>query len=78
MTNSKNQEIVKKFLASKAFDFTALGKFVSENGESIASSGDGEFGVVIGFRFFHYCIPPVVGTFGDGDPAEVRAEVTGR
>ena len=47
----RNQEIVTKFLASKAFDFAAFGKFVAENGASIASSEDGEFGFIIGNRF---------------------------
>lgn len=74
--SSKNQEIVSKFLASKAFDFAAFGKFVAENGASIASSDDGEFGFIIGHRVIRYCIPPVV-TFEGVDPAEARAEVTG-
>jgi len=72
----KNQEIVSKFLASKAFDFAAFGKFVAENGASLANSEDGEFGFVIGRRLIRYCIPPVV-SFGGVDPAAVRAEVTG-
>jgi hypothetical protein len=72
----KNQEIVSKFLASKAFDFVAFGKFVAENGASIASSAEGEFGFVVGHRVIRYCIPPVV-RFEGVDPAEVRAEVTG-
>jgi hypothetical protein len=72
----RNQEIVTKFLASKAFDFAAFGKFVAENGASIANSEDGEFGFVIGNRFIRYCIPPVV-AFGGVDSAEARAEVTG-
>jgi hypothetical protein len=40
--NMGNQEIVRKFLASKAFDFEAFGKFVAENGASSASSEGGE------------------------------------
>ena len=73
----RNQEIVTKFLASKAFDFAAFGKFVAENGASIASSEDGEFGFIIGNRFIRYCIPPVVRTVEGVDPAEIRAEATG-
>lgn len=72
-----NEEIVRKFLASKVFDFAAFGKFVAENGASIASSSDGEFGFVIGNHFIRYCIPPVVRLIEGVDPAEVRAEVTG-
>jgi len=59
MSNAaKKEEIVRKFLGSKAFDFSAFGKFVAENGESIASAHDGEFGFVVGNRFIRYCIPP--------------------
>ena len=47
-----HEEIVKSFLGSKAVDFAALGKFVSEYGESIVSSGRGDYGV----RFGHYNI----------------------
>jgi hypothetical protein len=75
---SKNQEIVNKFLASKVFDFAAFGKFVTENGASIASSSDGEFGFVIGNRFIRYCIPPVTRVIEGVDPVELRGEVTGR
>jgi hypothetical protein len=75
---AKNEEVVKKFLASKVFDFAAFGKFVAENGESIASSHDGEFGFVVGHRFIRYCIPPVVRVIEGVDPVEVRSEVTGR
>lgn len=74
---SKNQEIVSKFLASETFNFEAFGRFVAENGASIASSEDSEFGFVIGNRFIRYCIPPVVRVIEGVDPAEVRGEVTG-
>ena len=63
----RNQEVVKKFLASKAFDFAAFGKFVAENGASLATSEDGEFGFVLGPRIIRYCIPPVTEGFGDVD-----------
>jgi hypothetical protein len=76
MGSQKNQEIVGKFLASKAFNFEAFGKFVAENGASIASSEDGEFGFVIGNRFIRYCIPPVT-IYGGVDPAEAGTEVIG-
>jgi hypothetical protein len=79
MSNAaKKEEIVRKFLGSKVFDFNAFGKFVAENGESIASSQDGEFGFVVGNRFIRYCIPPVVAVTEGIDPAAVRTEVTGR
>ena len=77
MTHARNQEIVKKFLASNVFDFAAFGKFVAENGASLASSADGEFGFVIGNRIIRYCIPPVVNVVEGVDPAEVRTAVTG-
>ena len=73
----RNQETVKKFLASKAFDFAASGKFVAENGASIASSENGEFGFIIGNRFIRYCIPPVTVVKEGVNPAELRNEVTG-
>ena len=73
----RNQEVVKKFLASKAFDFAAFGKFVAENGASIASSEDGEFGFIIGNRFIRYCIPPFTVLNEGVNPAELSNEVTG-
>jgi len=76
-TSARNQEVVKKFLASKTFDFAAFGKFVAENGASIASSEDNEFGFIIGNHFLRYCIPPVTRGFEGVDPAVARAEVTG-
>jgi hypothetical protein len=51
---------------------------VAENGESIASSQDGEFGFVVGNRFIRYCIPPAVAVTEGIDPVAVRTEVTGR
>jgi len=79
MSNAaKKEEIVRKFLGSKAFDFSAFGKFVAENGESIASAHDGEFGFVVGNRFIRYCIPPAVEVAQGIDPVAVRTEVTGR
>ncbi len=76
---SKKQEVVQKFLASKSFDFTAFGKFVAENGASLAGSGDDEFGFVIGHRFIRYCIPPVTHIMENiVDPAELRGQVAGR
>ena len=72
-----NEEIVRKFLASKTFNFEAFGKFVAENGESLATSEDGEFGFVVGTRFIRYCIPPVTVGFGEVEQEEARADVTG-
>ena len=48
----RHEEIVSKFISSKAVDFGALGKFVAEHGASIAASGSGDYGV----RFGHYNI----------------------
>ena len=59
MSNQKQEEIVRKFLASKAVDLNALGKFISENGESIALAEGGSFGIILRRPFvIHYCIPP--------------------
>lgn len=78
MSNTaRNAEIVNKFLASKAFDFAAFGKFVAENGASIATSSDQEFGFIIGNRLIRYCIPPVVSLNENIDPAELASEVAG-
>src|SRR5579862_5383578 len=78
MSNAdRNQEVVKKFLASKTFDFAAFGKFVAENGASIASSEDGEFGVIISRHMVHYCIPPFKVVNEGVNPVELRNEVTG-
>lgn len=50
-----HEEIVRSFIGSRAVDFNALGKFVSEYGESIAISGRGDYGVRIGFYNVHAC-----------------------
>ena len=47
-----HEQIVNRFLRSKAVDFNALGRFVAEHGESIVISGRGDYGV----RFGHYNI----------------------
>ena len=79
MSNAASrEEIVRKFLGAKVFDFNAFGKFVAENGASIASASEGEFGFVVGNRFIRYCIPPVVEVEQGGAPAAIRTEVTGR
>lgn len=72
------EDIVRKFLASRAFDFVAFGKFVAENGASPASGRDGEFGFVIGHRVIRYCIPPQAEVTEEIDPAVLRNEVTRR
>ena len=77
----RHDEIVEKFLSSKAVDFNALGKFVADMGPSIAASGRGDYGV----RFGHYnilaCfwIGPIdrqLEQFG-GRAAGIASEVTG-
>lgn len=78
MSNAASkEEIVRSFLGSKVFDFTAFGKFVAENGASIASAQEGEFGFVVGHRFIRYCIPPAVDLTEGINPVAVRSEVTG-
>lgn len=76
--DTSREEIVRKFLGSKVFDFNAFGKFVAENGASIASASESEFGFVVGNRFIRYCIPPVLEVEQGVNPAAIRAEVTGR
>ena len=77
--DTSREEIVRKFLGSKVFDFNAFGKFVAENGASIASASESEFGFVVGNRFIRYCIPPVVLEVEQvTNPAAIRTEVTGR
>ena len=78
MSRGRNDEIVKKFLDAKVFDFSAFAKFVAENGASLANSADGEFGFVIGHRVIRYCIPPASVLTEGIDPVLVRSEVTGR
>ena len=77
----RHEEIVEKFLSSKAIDFSALGKFVAENGPNIAASSRGDYGV----RFGHYNIlacfnigpvDPRLEQFG-GRTAGIASEVTG-
>jgi hypothetical protein len=76
--DASREEIVRKFLGSKVFDFNAFGKFVAENGASIASASESEFGFVVGNRFIRYCIPPVVDVGQGINPVAIRDEVTGR
>jgi|GraSoi2013_100cm_1033763.scaffolds.fasta_scaffold341525_1 hypothetical protein len=75
---AKNDEIVRKFLASKIIDFAALGNFVAENGSSFASASEGEFGFIVGNRCVRYCIPPATQLVEGVNPTQVRTEVTGR
>ena len=82
MQNAKHEEIVTKFLQSKAVDFNALGKFVAENGAHLVASGRGDYGV----RFGHYNIlacfnigPIDIRVGSNGLSAkELAAEVAGR
>ncbi|MGH8215954.1 MAG: hypothetical protein ACREPZ_09715 [Rhodanobacteraceae bacterium] len=75
----RHHEIVEKFLQSKAVDFAALGKFVTENGPSIVASGIGDYGV----RFGHYnilaCfnIGPIPALIDARLSSEISREVTG-
>ena len=79
MSNAASrEEIVRKFLGAKVFDFNAFGKFVAENGASIATASDNEFGFIVGNHFIRYCIPPVVELDQAIDPVAIRSEVTGR
>ena len=48
MPSINHDEIVHQFLHSKAVDFNALGKFVSEFGPQIAATSRGDYGVRLG------------------------------
>jgi len=65
----RHEEIVDKFISTRAVDFNALGKFVAESGPQIASSGRGDYGV----RFGHYNI---LACFNIG-PIDVRRSPLG-
>jgi hypothetical protein len=73
----KQEEIVRKFIGSKIFDFSAFAKFVAENGEAIATSPGLDFGFVIGHHAIAYCIPPQVDLSKGINPGSVRSDVTG-
>lgn len=53
-----NQEIVKKFVESKAIDFGAIGKLVTELGPALSSSEIGYRIVVAGRPFVIACLMP--------------------
>jgi hypothetical protein len=53
-----HQEIVKKLIDSKAVNFDVIGKFVAENGASIATSEEPNFQVLLTKRVIDVCIPP--------------------
>jgi hypothetical protein len=53
-----NREIVKKLIDSEAINFNVIGKFVAENGPSIAASENPNFSVRITKRVIDVCIPP--------------------
>jgi hypothetical protein len=65
----RHEEIVDKFISTRAVDFNALGKFVAEFGPHIAASGRGDYGV----RFGHYNI---LACFNIG-PIDVRLSPPG-
>lgn len=81
MPRIDHNDIVEKFIGSRAIDFAALGKFVAENGATIAASGRGDYGV----RFGHYnilaCfnINPLDVQLGAAaiNPRALAAEITG-
>ena len=53
-----NQEIVKKFVETKAVDFNAIGKLVTELGPSLAASDIGYRVVLAGRPFIIACLMP--------------------
>ena len=77
----RHEEIVEKFIQSKAIDFGALGKFVAEQGPIIAASGRGDYGVRFGHHNILACfnIGPIdqrLVNFGSR-AAGIAADVTG-
>jgi len=61
MPNTRTElqkEVVEALVQSKALDFEAVGKVLGTYGSRAALAGD-SIGVIINWRFFHYCIPPL-------------------
>jgi hypothetical protein len=52
-----HQEVVDALLASKAFDFEAIGTVLGGYAERAARSGI-DIGIIVGRRVLNYCIPP--------------------
>jgi hypothetical protein len=82
MSHISHEQIVNKFIQSKSIDFSALGKFISENGADIASSSRGDYGVRIGHYNILACFKNIVpavdlGSLGIG-AGEIAGEVVGR
>lgn len=82
MTMIRHEEIVEKFIASKAIDFNALGKFVAEFGPQIAASSRGDYGVRFGQYNILACFNMVrldvqMEPLG-GRSAGIASEVTGK
>jgi len=53
-----NQDIVKKFVESKAVDFSAIGKLVTELGPALSTSEIGYRMVLAGRPFIIACLMP--------------------
>ena len=53
-----NEEIVKRFIDSKAFDFTAIGRLVTELGPSLATSSRGAHILLVGRHNILACMLP--------------------
>jgi hypothetical protein len=67
--SNPNQEIVKKFVESKAVDFNAIGKVVTELGPALSSSEIGYRVVLLGRPFIIACLMPA------GDIRELVGEL---
>jgi hypothetical protein len=73
-----NEEIVKRFVDSKAVDFKAIGNLVTELGPSLAASKLDHKMVLIGRRFIIACMMPaaeLAELAGDLRTAELGAAV---
>jgi hypothetical protein len=56
--SKSNQEIVEKFVESKAIDFSAIGKVVTELGPALSASEIGYRFVLLGRPFIIACLMP--------------------
>lgn len=76
--NVSNEELVRRFVDSKAIDFRAIGNLVNELGPELAASGMGHRMVIVGRPFIIACIMPAADTaelVGEIRAAEMAAAV---
>lgn len=76
--NLSHEEIAERFTAAKVIDFSAMGKFITDFGPTLAVNDQGWHGINIGrFVILACCIPPadVTRLVGDLRGAALTAKV---